>query len=115
MTGPGEGFRADEGVIEGVANMLRNGSDSVEALGASTPGPPDAGHVSGVMGALMSKLVDAAGEVSPGVAAAAAAVQQGAKIYVAADDAAKAGLPKVNSGTHGADSHQDRRQSRERS
>lgn len=94
MTAVG-GFHADEGVIAGVPNILRSGSNSLEQLGGAVPPPPDAGKLSAVMGSLMAKLVDAAGEVSTGAAAAAAAVEQGAKVYVESDQAAENSLPQV--------------------
>lgn len=93
MTAAGHGFRADDGVITATAGMLRSGSDSLERLGGSVPSPPNAGPVSGTMGALMSKLVGAAGQISTGAAAAAEAVDQGGKAYVETDQAAKESLP----------------------
>jgi hypothetical protein len=91
----GDGFLVDDGVITGVADMLRRGSDGLEKVGGSVPEAPDAGEVSGVMGVLMSKLVDAAGEVSTGAAAAAAAVEEGGRAYVETDQAATRSLPHV--------------------
>lgn len=91
----GGGFDADEGVITGVASMLRSGSDSLEALGGSVPGTPDAGEVSAAMGLLMSKLVGAAGEVSTGAAVAAAAVEEGGKAYLEIDQAAEQSLRSI--------------------
>lgn len=92
----GDGFQADEGVIAGVSNMLRSGSDSLEKLGTSAPEAPDAGAVSSVMGLLMSKLVDTAGEISTGAAAAAAAVEQGGQTYVEADQEGARTLTRGN-------------------
>lgn len=92
----GEGFTADRDVIEGVARMLRSGSHSIENLGGSVPGVPDAGEVSAVMASLMSKLIDAAAEVSTGVAAAADEVEHSAQTYGESDQAARDTLPHAN-------------------
>lgn len=92
----GEGFTADPNVIEGLARMLRNGSQSMEDLVGSVPGVPDAGEVSAVMASLMSKLTDAAGEVSTGVAAAADELEHSARTYRECDQAARDNLPHTN-------------------
>ena len=74
-------FLVDPGVIDGLASGLRSGSAGLERLGGSVPAVPDAGEVSGQMAGLMSKLVDAAGEFSTGMAAAGDAVAEGAQSY----------------------------------
>lgn len=91
----GGGFTADLGVIDGVARMLRSGSQAIEDLAGSVPGVPDAGEVSAVMASLMSKLTDAADEVSTGVAAAADEVERSAQTYGESDQAARDNLPHV--------------------
>jgi len=88
------GFTADQGVIEETASILRSGADSLESSGR-TPPAPDAGELTGVMGSVMSKLVNAAGELSTGTSAAADAVAEGGRTYAEADDAAKQSLPQV--------------------
>ena len=49
-----------------------------------------------VMASLMSKLTDAAGEVSTGVAAAADEVEHSAQTYGESDQAARDNLPHAN-------------------
>jgi hypothetical protein len=49
-----------------------------------------------VMASLMSKLADAAGEVSTGVAAAADEVERSAQTYGESDQVARDNLPHVN-------------------
>lgn len=92
----GEGFTADPGVLEDVARMLRSGSRSIEDLGGSVPGVPNAGDVSGVMGSLLSKFADTTGEVSTGVAAAADEVERSAQTYAESDRAAQDNLRHAN-------------------
>jgi hypothetical protein len=92
----GEGFTADLDVIEGVARMLRSGSQSMEDLGGSVPVAPDAGEVSVAMASMMSKLAGAAGEVSTGVAAAADEIERSAQIYRESDQAARRNLSHAN-------------------
>lgn len=91
----GGGFKADQGVIEGLTKTLRSGSDALNDLAGSVPSMPDAGALSGQMAALISKQVDAAGEYAIGVGAAAQAVEEGGRVYQGADDAAKRSLPQV--------------------
>jgi hypothetical protein len=91
-----EGFTADLSVIEGVVRMLRSGSQSVKDLGGSVPQAPDAGEVSAVMASMMSKLAEAAGEVSTGVAVAADEVERSAQTYRESDQVARHNLSRAN-------------------
>ncbi|MGH3623060.1 MAG: hypothetical protein ACRDQ5_14900 [Sciscionella sp.] len=95
----GGGFDADPGVIDGLAGALRSGSSGLEELGGSVPGTPDAGDISADMGSLMSKLVDAAGEFSTGLAAAGDALTQTGEDYFTAEKDNKQHVSRA-AGTH---------------
>lgn len=91
----GDGFDADEGVISSVAHMLRSGAESIDALADSVPRVPDAGEVSGPMGLLVWRLVDAAAEAATGAAVAAASVEQGGRAYAEVDERARRDLTQT--------------------
>ncbi|PRW65229.1 hypothetical protein [Actinopolyspora mortivallis] len=88
------GYEVEPAELDTLAGSLRSGSESVEDLG-SAPGVPDAGPLSAEMGKLMSLFTAAAGELSTGVAAAAAAVAEGGRVYVDTDQSAERNLPRV--------------------
>jgi hypothetical protein len=91
----GNGFNADPGLIQGLGKKLRSGSDSLNNLAGGVPGVPDAGDMSGIMGAVIAKQVQAAGELATGVGAAASVLADNARSYDESDQQAKRALPHL--------------------
>lgn len=83
------GFLADADAIARVARALHAEADSLNDLAATVPAVPDAGAVSGRMGTLLARQVDAAGEIAIGLGAAGDAVAQGGAVYTNADQVAQ--------------------------
>lgn len=86
MTG---GQEVDHGVLDGIARTLRSASSHVEALAGSVPATPDAGDGTAAIASILGKLVDGAGRLVVGAAAAGDAVAQGNATYVEGDAAAR--------------------------
>ena len=61
---------ADFGVLDGIASTLRHASSAVDGLGNSVPGTPDAGDGTPAIVGILARLVDNAGQLVIGAAAA---------------------------------------------
>ncbi|MEC3977960.1 hypothetical protein [Amycolatopsis sp. H20-H5] len=73
--------QADFGVMDGIASTLRHTSSAVDGLGNSVPGTPDAGDGTPAIIGIMARLVDNAGQLVIGTAAAGDAVIEGKGAY----------------------------------
>lgn len=71
----------DAGVLDGIASTLRRTSAEVDAVGNSVPAAPDAGDGTPAIVGIMARLVDNAGQLVIGAAAAAEAVAKGNSRY----------------------------------
>lgn len=92
----GVGHEVDYGVLDGIASTLRSASSSVDDLGTTAPGAPDAGDGTPAITGIRARLVDSAGQLVIGAAAAADAVASGKAAYqendvVAGEDVTSAG------------------------
>ncbi|TKG64253.1 hypothetical protein [Prauserella endophytica] len=92
------GYTADPGVIEQISQTLRAAADDLDAIGGSVPAAPDAGEVSGMMAAALSKLTHGAGELVVGATAAGDAVANGGAAYAEQEATAKDSLPTEGQG-----------------
>lgn len=91
----GEYFKADPGVLDGMARTLRDAGTTLDSVGGSAPGTPDAGPLSGEMAELMALFTGAAGELVIRVSAAGDAVADGGETYVDTDQSAGENLSGV--------------------
>jgi hypothetical protein len=82
------GPEVDYGVLDGIASALRNASSAVDATGNSVPGTPDAGDGTPAITGIMARLVDNAGQLVIGAAAAADAIVETNVAYQENDAAA---------------------------
>ncbi|MFC0112852.1 hypothetical protein [Kibdelosporangium aridum] len=71
----------DAGVLDGIASTLRRASMDVDALGNSVPAAPDGGDGTPAVLGIVARLVDNAGQLVIGAAAAAEAVAKGNALY----------------------------------
>lgn len=77
----GGGYRADPGVIDGIASALRNAASHLDGLGQGVPATPDAGDATAAVAAILAKLTDGAGQLVIGTNAAGDAVADGGTAY----------------------------------
>ncbi|MGA6165682.1 hypothetical protein [Amycolatopsis magusensis] len=93
------GYEVDPGVLDGIASTLRDASSDVDSLGASAPGTPDAGDGTPAITGILARLVDNAGQLVIGAAAAGDAVAQGNAGYDSNEAAAGADLQNATGGS----------------
>ncbi|PRX44332.1 hypothetical protein B0I33_112210 [Prauserella shujinwangii] len=84
----GGGFRADPGVIDGIAGTLRTAADRLDEIGTTAPPAPDAGDARAAVAAILAKLADSAGQLVIGTRAAGAAVADGGRAYTETETSA---------------------------
>jgi hypothetical protein len=87
-----DGYEVDPVVLTEVATILRDVGEALDTAGREAPGVPDAGPVSGDMGALMAHLAAAAGELVVGAGAAGDQVAKGGRTYAETEDSARRGF-----------------------
>ncbi|SFQ21592.1 hypothetical protein SAMN05421810_105207 [Amycolatopsis arida] len=85
---PDGGFRAEPGVLDGIASTLRTAAGRLDEVGNSTPPTPDAGDASAAVAVILAKLTDSAGQLVIGTAAAGDAVADGGATYAETDASA---------------------------
>lgn len=95
MTG---GFEVDPGVLDGIASTLRKTSADVDALGNSVPVAPDAGLGTPAIIGILARLVDNAGQLVVGTAAAGDDVATAAREYQDIDAQAREDLHGIAGG-----------------
>lgn len=89
------GHEVDHGVLDGIASTLRNASSSLDSVGNSMPGTPDAGDATAAITGIMARIVDNAGQLVIGAAAAGDAVATANAAYQKNDAAAKEDLQRA--------------------
>jgi hypothetical protein len=82
------GTDVDLAVLDTLAARLRNAGRTLDAAGAGAPGVPDAGDVSGLMGEVIARLAESAGNLVVGLAEAADRLEQTRRGYAEQDAAA---------------------------
>lgn len=96
------GFTVDPGVLEGITTTLRGAAQDLDEAGETAPRTPDAGDATPAVAAIMAQLVDNAGQLVLGLAAASDAVANAEASYVETDSDAADGFAGAPSGTvHG--------------
>jgi hypothetical protein len=93
MTSPGH--EVDPGVLDGIASTLRNASSTLDSVGNSMPGTPDAGDGTAAITGIMARIVDNAGQLVIGAAAAGDAVAAANGAYKENDAAARDDLHRA--------------------
>jgi hypothetical protein len=76
---------ADLPAMDVMARRLSQGGDGLDAVGNGAPGVPNAGEVSGVMGAVIAHLAGCAGDMVLGMKGAGDEVTQARQAYAAQD------------------------------
>lgn len=84
-----QGFDTDTDLMRNLAGTLHRASATLDSIGASVPGAPDAGEVSAAMAGVLSHLTRSAGELVVGAAAAGDELHKGADDFDASEDAAE--------------------------
>jgi hypothetical protein len=84
---PGE-TRTDLPTMDSMARRLGDAAEALDAAGSESPGVPDAGDVSPIMGAAIAHLTENAGNVVLGLKGASEEVTQARQDYAARDQAA---------------------------
>jgi hypothetical protein len=84
---PGE-TKADLPTMDSMARRLSQAADALDAVGNKSPGVPDAGDVSGIMGAALAHLTENAGNVVLGLKGASEEVTQARQDYAGKDRSA---------------------------
>ena len=79
---------ADLGALDAMASRLDQSADALDAVGGKAPGLPDAGEVSGIMGAAIAHLTESAGNLVLGMKGASEAVTLARRDYAGRDQAA---------------------------
>jgi S-adenosylhomocysteine hydrolase len=80
----------DLSALDALSSRLRVAADALDAAGGGAPGMPNAGDVSGIMGAAIAHLTHSAGNLVLGMKAAGAEVAQARSQYAGRDQAAAA-------------------------
>jgi hypothetical protein len=70
----GSGFEADPGVLDGITRTLTHASADLDSIGNSMPGTPDGGDGTPALAGIMAHIIDNAGQLVIGAAAAGDAV-----------------------------------------
>ena len=84
------GTKADLAALDAMARTLRASADGLDAVGSTAPGVPDAGEVSGLMGAALAHLTESAGNLVVGLKGASEQVSQAGQGYARTDQATAA-------------------------
>jgi len=82
------GTNADLSAMASMARLLSEAADALDGVGSKSPGVPQAGDVSGIMGAAIAHLADNAGNVVLGMKGASEEVAQARQDYAGKDQAA---------------------------
>lgn len=77
--------KADLLTLDGIAHRLSQSAQALDAVGKSSPGVPNAGDVSGIMGAAIAHLTGSAGNLVLGLMGASEEVTQARKKYAGTD------------------------------
>ena len=80
-----DGTNADLAALDSMARTLSASADGLDAVGKNSPGVPDAGEVSGLMGAALAHLTDSAGNLVVGLKGANEQVIQSRQGYAMTD------------------------------
>lgn len=80
--------RADLMAMDSMASRITQSAQALDAVGKSSPGLPNAGDVSGIMGAAVAYLAGSAGNLVLGLMGASEEVTQARKQYAATDQSA---------------------------
>ncbi|CAM4292425.1 hypothetical protein KIPE111705_46560 [Kibdelosporangium persicum] len=80
-----DGYKLDPATLEQVTGALRKAGTSLEDMDGG-PGRPDAGELSDVIGAMMTKLVDDTLELAAGLNAAGDQVNNARNIYLVTEN-----------------------------
>lgn len=81
--------KADLPTLDSIASRLNQAADALDEVGNASPGIPEAGDVSGVMGAAIARLSENAGNVVLGMKGASEEVTRVRRDYVARDQSAE--------------------------
>jgi hypothetical protein len=90
-----DGYTVDPALLQRLGRSLRSSGESLDALGKSVPGTPDAGELSADMAKAIGLLAEAAGELSVRLCAAGDAVARGGSVYADAEDTVQASIPNA--------------------
>ena len=71
--------------LDAITVRLSQAAEALDAAGGNVPGLPDAGDVSGIMGAAIAHLTESAGNLVSGLAGASEQVAAARRDYVARD------------------------------
>jgi hypothetical protein len=82
------GTKADLPILASIASRLNQSAQTLDAVGASSPGVPNAGDVSGIMGAAVAHLTGSAGNLVLGLRGASEEVTQARQQYAGTDESA---------------------------
>ena len=82
------GTTADLPTLDSMAGRLSQSAQSLDAVGKSSPGVPNAGDVSGIMGAALAHLTGSAGNLVLGLVGASEEVTQSRQQYAGTDQSA---------------------------
>jgi hypothetical protein len=81
-----DGTQAGLPTLDAIARRLATSADGLDTVGRSSPGVPDAGAVSGIMGAVIAHLTDNAGALVVGLKGASEEVTQARQGYTKSDE-----------------------------
>jgi hypothetical protein len=84
------GTNADLAALDSIAGRLSASADGLDAVGSTSPGVPDAGEVSGLMGAALAHLTESAGNLVVGLKGASEQVSRARQGYATTDQATAA-------------------------
>jgi hypothetical protein len=82
--------KADLPTLDSIAGRLNLAADALDAVGKASPGVPDAGEVSGLMGAAIAHLSENAGNIVLGMKGAGEEVTAARQDYAGTDRSAAA-------------------------
>ncbi|WP_436529619.1 hypothetical protein [Actinoplanes sp. HUAS TT8] len=74
--------------LEQIAGQLSRVADALDAVGKASPGPPDAGEVSGLMAAALAHLTEGAGNLVLGMKVAGEEASEARRKFENQDEAA---------------------------
>ena len=74
--------------LDAMAGRLVRSADALDAVGGKAPGVPDAGEVSGILGAAIAHLTESAGNLVLGMRGASEEVSRAGRDYAGRDRAA---------------------------
>ncbi|BFU47660.1 hypothetical protein [Krasilnikovia sp. MM14-A1004] len=87
-----EGTDADLNSMDTMVRQLGQSADALDAVGGKSPGMPDAGEVSGIMGAAIAHLTESAGNLVLGLKGACEEVTRARRDYAGTDQSAAQSL-----------------------